>query len=156
MESTLTPDEVQSWASYPETLLVLDPGDHEAVVDLRRPLGEQERARLRGVTSGKPFAVVTACNPRGRTVSAAENAARHAALVEQVTNAGLFGGIVHGRSPDGLHEEPGVAVCTQDQAEAVRLAREWEQSALFLFDGQVVWLIGALVAHPAMALPVTQ
>ncbi len=100
------------------------------------------------------FAVRTACNPRGRVVSASENDRRAAALYEWLNDRRIPFVRAAGLSPDGEHEEPGVAV-SLPQGDAVRLAVRYEQSALYRFDGERFWIVGALVETTPIPLPLS-
>ena len=149
-----------SWAAYAETLLALGPVDGDGVadtdgvaVDLREALTPNHRVALAGLGLQAPFAVLTAHNPRGRIVDAEENGRRGALLVAALARAGVPWIPAVGMSPDGSHREPGVAAHLPLPV-AARTAAEWEQSAFFWFDGDVFWLVGALVDAPPARLPV--
>lgn len=142
-----------SWASYAQTVLALGP-DLTTHIDLRAPLTQQGRAAIANLGLKTTFAVLTACNPRGRTVGAAENHRRAAALCAWLNERQVPFVRAAGRSPDGTHQEPGVAVPIP-QADAVRLAVLYEQSALFWFDADCFWIIGALVDAEPVRLPLS-
>jgi len=55
-------------------------------------------------------------------------------------------------SPDGSHCECSVAV-TMPREEALDLAREMRQVAIFWFDGKLFWILGALVETDPLMLP---
>jgi len=59
---------------------------------------------------------------------------------------------VTGSSPDGAHRERGFAVWLE-RDDVVAIARRFEQSAIFWFDGGAFWLVGALVDAKARPLP---
>ena len=149
-----------SWAAYADTMLVFRPGhgvgggaSDGLPVDLREVLTGDLRRALAELELPAPFAVLTAHNPRGRVVDAAENARRGAALVAALARAGVPWIAAVGMSPDGSHREPGVAAHLP-LPDAARTAVEWEQSAFFWYDGGAFWLVGALVDAPPARLPV--
>ena len=55
-------------------------------------------------------------------------------------------------SPDRTHCECSVAVI-MEQREAIELARELEQVAIFWFDGSRFWILGAIVDADPLMLP---
>ena len=55
-------------------------------------------------------------------------------------------------SPDRSHCECSIAV-TMPQREALDLAREMRQVAIFWFDGNRFWILGALVEADPLMLP---
>ena len=89
---------------------------------------------------GAPFGVLTACNPLGRLISSEDNQARDQALAAHLHRAGWASVRATGRSPGGQHREPGFAV-PASQAELLRIAETFEQTAIFWFDGRVFWLV---------------
>jgi hypothetical protein len=76
------------------------------------------------------WAFVSACNPASRRLSAAENAARHAALLAQVKGLGkpVFSG--RGEADDGDWCEPSILVVGMAEAGAVALGRAFGQNAV--------------------------
>lgn len=85
------------------------------------------------------FAVVTACDPRGRKYPAAANRARDTALRRRLDEAGLTRFRVTGGSEDGTHQEPGWGVaCSRDAARA--LAAEFAQDAFYWVSGDRIYL----------------
>lgn len=149
----MTPDDDPSWGSYAQTILALGP-DLATRIDLRAPLTPQDHAVLAVLGLATTFAVLAACNPRGRVVGAAENDHRAAALHGWLNGRRVPFVRAAGLSPDGEHEEPGVAV-SLPQEDAVRLAVRYEQSALYWFDGEHFWIVGALVETPPVLLPLS-
>jgi len=81
------------------------------------------------------------------------NAESSSNLLRRVKGTGCFLAPARGESPDGVHQEPG-AVCALELDDAIALACELGQSALFWFDGDTLWLVGALVEAAPLALPV--
>src|SRR5687768_7006634 len=139
-----SPDQLDpDWHRYPDTVLHFRT-QPALSVDLREPIGRDaveamERIGLRG-----PFAVMTAHDPRGRDESAEVNAQRAAALDEKLVELGVKFLHVEACSPDGSHCETSVAAMT-DRETATALARDMEQVAIFWFDGEKFWIVGALV-----------
>lgn len=121
-------------------------------IDLREPLSAKIRSRLGDFGLEMPFAVITPCNPVERQIDETENARRYHAFVSQLSATGSAFVDAVGESPDGKHQERGVALRTT-RDEAVRLAVAQEQSALFWYDGNSFWLIGALVQSTPTKLP---
>lgn len=147
-----SPDELDpDWHKYPDTVLHF--ATEPAVrIDLREPLGKDARAALEGIGLSGPFAVMTAQDPRGTNAPAAVNAQRAAELNSRLTALGAFFVEVDACSPDGAHCEASVAVVMEQQA-ATNLARELEQVAIFWFDGDTFWIVGALVHTDPVMLP---
>lgn len=141
-----------NWSLYPDTVLRLHHPSTPLTVDLRKSLVDVQCRLLRVMGPAEEFGIVTAFNPIGRSLSAAENEARHARLGALLVRDGLPHLPADGLSPDGRHREEGFAVWTSSQAVAL-LARRLEQSAYFWFDGIAFWIMGALVAVPPIRLP---
>ncbi len=140
-----------SWDAYGNTILEFPRSIHLRV-DLRDALRAPTLARLRALGLGTAFAVVTPCNGRGIRKPVAANTMRVRALREDLKRRGCRFVAVAGVSPDRRHREPGFGVeLTLDKA--VALARAWEQSALFWFDGKRFWLVPALAPGDAVPLP---
>lgn len=147
-----TPDQHDpDWPKYPETVLhfVTDP---KVSIDLRKALGPGDLSALGGVGFGEPFVVMTAFDPRGENLSREENDGRMARLESRLAESGYEFTGVDACSPDGEHCECSVAV-KMPREDAVELATEFEQVAIFWFDGRMFWIIGALVPADPMMLP---
>jgi hypothetical protein len=156
------PDEAErqdSYQAYPETVLTFEGGPR---LDLRRPLGSEERRDLARLELGPSFAVLTAENPGGDSPEhlgadqAAErdreNIRRTLRLEERLAREGVPFRRVEGTAPDGSHRERCVAVAMSREA-AERLAGTKDQVALFWYDGERFWLWPAQVAEEPRALP---
>lgn len=130
------------WSSYPETILAIGDPRTPIRVDLRRPLDQSDLDALLALPIGIPFGVVTAADPVGRQLSDADNRVRYEALRERIEFSGLCHIRADGVSPDGSHREEGSAIHASRE-EVCRLAREFEQSAFFWFDGDALWLVDA-------------
>jgi hypothetical protein len=148
----MKPADDPSWDSYYRTRLELLE-DRSMVVDLARPISAGTFASLLALGVGPTFAVLTACNPRGRLVNVAENIRLLGLLVEELYLLGLASVPTDGVSPDGLHREVGVAVSLDDKEAAAELARKYGQSAFYWFDGADMWLVGGLVEVADRRLP---
>lgn len=148
----MRPEDDPSWARY--RAAVLEVGTTPTLrIPLTEPVAPAARARLAAHGFGGPFAVLTACNPRGRPIDAAENARRHAALEARVASEGWRALPCDGLDPHEPHREQGMALLL-DEAAAVALACALEQSAIYWWDGDRFWLVPALVQGDREALPV--
>jgi hypothetical protein len=139
------------WPRYPETILrfSLEPS---LEVDLRESPSEEDLSRLRAAGFGVPFAVLTAFDPRGQDLSREENEKRMRDLRRRLEGLGYRFVDVDACSPDGQHCECSVAVI-MEQGDAIALARELEQVAIFWFDGKHFWIMGAIVESDPLLLP---
>jgi Protein of unknown function (DUF3293) len=147
-----TPDQHDpDWPRYPETVLTFATRP-PLEIDLRQIPFDSALAQLRAAGFGKPFAIVTAFDPDGRNLSAAENEQRKQELDRRLTSTGYRFVQVDCCSPDRSHCECSVAV-TMPQREALDLAREMRQIAIFWFDGSRFWILGALVDADPLMLP---
>ncbi len=138
----MRPGDDPGWSAYAGTILLVH-GPVPAEIDLSRPIGAKERAVF--LAAGLPgcFGLVTAENPRGRNADPAENAVRRARLDAELAAAGPRPVRVDGLSRDRRRVEIGVALAWP--LEGVRqLARRWDQSAIYWYDGDAMWVIGAL------------
>ncbi|MFL5479335.1 MAG: DUF3293 domain-containing protein [Gemmatimonadaceae bacterium] len=139
------------WPLYPETILRFS-FEPPLAIDLRAVPGEDALTRLRAEGFGEGFAVLTAFDPRGEDLSAEENAKRKRDLDRRLSMLGYRFVDVDACSPDGAHCECSVAV-TMDQKDAIDLARELEQVAIFWFDGKQFWILGGIVEADPLMLP---
>lgn len=139
------------WPRYPETILSFSTNP-PVEIDLRRIPSESALSLLKTAGFGDPFAVLTAFDPRGRNLSPAENETRKRDLDERLSASGYKFAHVDACSPDRSHCECSVAV-TMPQKEALDLARELEQVAIFWFDAKRFWILGAIVEADPLILP---
>jgi hypothetical protein len=147
-----TPDQHDpDWPKYPETVLHFAT-DPKVTIDLRVVMGAEDHAALRRIGLGEPFVVMTAFDPRGENLSREENDARAERLDARLRESGYSFTRVDACSPDGEHCECSVAV-KMPRDDAVKLATEFEQVAIFWFDGEMFWIIGAWVEADPMMLP---
>ena len=148
----LTPSDDSAWSHYAETVLEIARDDRPLRIDLRTPLDEPDRRALAMLGPSASFGIVTAANPAGAPVDPAANERRHSALQGWITEHGYAHRAATGSSPDGQHTEHGFAVWLE-RDDVVSIARRFDQSAIFWFDGGAFWLVGALVDAPARKLP---
>jgi hypothetical protein len=147
-----TPDQHDpDWPRYPETVLDFA-ATPRVVIDLRTIPADGQIESLKAAGLGQPFAIMTAFDPRGKNLSAAENEKRKRALDERLRASGYEFTPVDCCSPDKSHCECSVAV-VMPQQKALDLARELEQVAIFWFDGKRFWILGALVETDPLMLP---
>ncbi|MDP9205169.1 MAG: DUF3293 domain-containing protein [Gemmatimonadota bacterium] len=147
-----TPDQHDpDWPRYPET--VLEFGTTAALeIDLRHIPSDDAVAALRAAGLDGPFAIITAFDPRGQNLRPPQNERRKQELDERLLASGHRFTHVNCCSPDRSHCECSVAV-VMPKDEAIDLARELEQVAIFWFDGQRFWILGALVETDPLMLP---
>jgi hypothetical protein len=139
------------WPKYPETILSF--ATTPAIeIDLRAipPRDALNGLARAGLT--EPFAIMTAFDPRGENLSAEENDERRRLLEQRLNKLGYSFVTVDCCSPDRSHCECSVAVVMPQEA-AIALAKELEQVAIFWFDGQRFWIVGAMVETDPLMLP---
>jgi len=147
-----TPDQHDpDWPRYPETILTFSTKP-KLEIDLRAVPPDKTLTDLKRIGFADPFAVLTAFDPQGRDLSQSENEKRRRDLSERLERSGYRFVDVDACSPDHSHCECSVAV-VMPQEEALTLARELEQVAIFWFDGARFWIIGALVETDPLMLP---
>jgi hypothetical protein len=149
---TTTPDQHDpDWPRYPETILIF--ATQPAVeIDLRDIPPEAALLTLKSAGLAGPFAIITAFDPRGHDLSTAENEERRRALDRRLSASGYKFARVDCCSPDRSHCECSVAVAMREE-DAIALAKELEQVAIFWFDGARFWILGALIDTDPMMLP---
>jgi hypothetical protein len=149
---TVTPDQQDpDWPRYPETVLAFATKP-PVEIDLREIPSDGTVAALKAAGLGEPFAIITAFDPRGENLSAAQNEKRKRDLDERLRSTGYRFAHVDCCSPDRSHCECSVAV-PMPQDKAIDIARELEQVAIFWFDGKRFWILGALVETDPLMLP---
>ena len=147
-----TPDQHDpDWPRYPETILDFATSPR-LVIDLREIPADGKIAALKAAGLDRPFAIMTAFDPRGKNLSAAENQKRKRELDERLLPLGSTFVEVDCCSPDRSHCECSVAL-TMPREKALDLAREMQQVAIFWFDGRRFWILGALVETDPLMLP---
>lgn len=154
--------DLEKWKQYPNTVLEFD-GSPALRIDLRQPVTVAARDGLRRLGLTGPFAVLTAENPCGENVEDAptdrqadareeRNERRTSRLENALVRDGTAFALVDGVSPDGSYREHCLAILLPE-ADAVELARQLEQLALFWFDGDAFWLLPAEAEQPPTRLP---
>ncbi|HET9064782.1 MAG TPA: DUF3293 domain-containing protein [Gemmatimonadales bacterium] len=135
----MRPEDDPSWASYARTILEFR-GTEPVRVDLARPIGPRAQAAF--LAAGLPgcFGLVTPENPRGTRADPEANARRWHQFRQALPGTAVP---VDGLDPDSAHRERGVGL-GWPRSRVLALARQWEQSAIYWFDGHAMWVIGAL------------
>jgi hypothetical protein len=138
----MRPEDDPGWATYAETILVF-PGPDLLEIDLSCPVPLAVAKRLEARGLDRPFGLVTPENPRGHRSSPEDNDSRLERFLAELDRHGRHYQRVDGLSPDRRHAERGVAL-PWPQEDVVALARQWEQSAIYWWDGVRFWVVGAL------------
>ena len=139
------------WSRYPETILEF--ATTPAIgIDLRKVPSKDAIEGLKTAGFGQPFAIITAFDPRGENLSLAENDKRTERLHARLRSTNYRFVLVDCCSPDGSHCECSFAVVIP-QDEALDLARELEQVAIFWCAGARFWILGALAEADPLMLP---
>ena len=147
-----TPDQHDpDWPRYPETILRFAT-QPPLSIDLRRVLSADDLSALSKLGLDGPFAVMTAFDPRGENLSPEENEQLSRRLERKLRDGGYDFLRVDACSPDGDHCECSVAV-KMPKDRAVEIALEFEQVAIFWFDGGQFWIVGALLETDPVMLP---
>jgi len=147
-----TPDQHDpDWPRYPETILTFS-SRPKLEIDLRAIPSDETLTALQRIGFGDPFAVLTAFDPQGRDLSDSDNERRRRDLDVRLQRGGYKFVDVDACSPDRSHCECSVAV-VMPQQDAIALARELEQVAIFWFDGARFWILGAIVESDPLMLP---
>jgi len=142
---------VDEWAPYRTAHLGFgDPESLSLAVD--RPWTAGDLDQLRSLGLDGPFAVVTAHHPHERRLDAAENDRRHEALLAETRRHRLIAVACTGRSPDSKHQEEGVAIACPLSI-AASIARKFEQSAIYWWDGSSLWIEPVLSPRVRERLP---
>ncbi len=143
----------EAWSSYPETVLVFA-GEPEMMIDLREVVPPATKNALQAMGLDEPFSVLTSYNPRGETISAAENDRRFKELTSELESAGVSYLVMDACSPDRSHCECSV-VLKGDRETAIDIAKRWEQVAIFWYDGGRFWIYGGIFDIEPIPLPVS-
>ena len=118
-----------------------------AVVTLSLPTGS---AVLRPADPGTtddfgfdaPVHIITAFNPAGVEADPHENEARHHALCVMLEQRELWWHGSVGSAPDGSFAEPGCAVLAMDTEDALEVAREFGQRAIYVWTEESLRILG--------------
>jgi hypothetical protein len=147
-----TPDQHDpDWPKYPETVLYFSTTP-PITIDLRDAVSPESVEGLKRCGLGEPFAIMTADDPKGEDLPERENEKRRRELDERLSGRGYNFVAVDCCSPDRSHCECSVAV-TMPRGEAIALAKELQQVAIFWFDSERFWILGALVDTDPLMLP---
>lgn len=147
----MQPDDDPSWSRYTQTILEMLE-DRSLAIDLRREIGADARRALSQHGFGAGFVVLTAWNPLGRSTDEATNRERDHALRAWLDARHIHWVPADGVSPDRKHREEGVAAVMSVES-GRELAMRYEQSAIYAYDGAMMWLLGALVSTAPLPLP---
>jgi hypothetical protein len=143
----MRPEDDPGWDEYSSTILIVD-GEPPLEIDLALPVGDDVRKGLVARGLDRPFGILTPCNPRGRRLGARENEERFGRFMVELDASGRRYVRIDGATRDRTYIETGVGIIAP-RGEVVALAREWEQSAIYWWDGDGFWVVGALtVAEP--------
>jgi hypothetical protein len=119
----------EHWDEYAVAGFTYWPGD-------AAPVSVAPRADGRFVGSF-PFVVptcfVTAHNPGGPVIDAAENDLRHAAFLDDIASHGWVWFPAVGGDPAGSHTEDGVLLLDSDPSDALALAARFDQDAIYVW-----------------------
>lgn len=131
-------NELSAWVSlWLHTRILVRVGGREIEVDSASDL-------VRSLAPASlPLAVITAYNPMGLSHEQAENEAANVALRERLRELGFHPLPAVGRAVTGDWEEPGFAVSDLGQDDALALAREFGQLALFWVETDTVSALAA-------------
>ena len=91
--------------------------------------------------------ILTACNPRSVQLTETENADRHKALGKQIEELGLPHFYTRGFDPkesENQWSEDGYAVVGNYRDVVMKLAEEWEQNAVFVWEPHLWTILGVL------------
>lgn len=135
-------------STYANTVLVFE----HLVIDLAKPITTGQREGLASVGLDVPFGIVTAFNPHGTNKSAGENAERMSKLEKQLADSGFEFVRVDGCSADRSHCECSAAVKASLE-DVLSIAKQWEQIAIFWWDGKSFWLHEAMSETEPRKLP---
>ncbi len=119
---------------------ILELGADRITVGVEVALDGDTIVRLQTLGVGPAFAVVTPFNPLGRVLSDPDNQRRLAEFRQQLERQRLRAVPADGWSPDRTHLERGMA-CDSTLEQGLALGRQWEQLAIFWFDGERVMLV---------------
>ncbi|HKG96009.1 MAG TPA: DUF3293 domain-containing protein [Gemmatimonadaceae bacterium] len=158
---TAKPDQ-EKWKQYPNTVLEFSTAP-ALRIDLRKPVESEAVEGLRAIGLTGPFAVLTAENPCGENVEDAptdrqadareeRNERRTGRLEAELLRRGTTFARVDGVSPDGSYREHCLAILLPED-QAVELAKQLDQLALFWFDGEAFWLLPAEADQAPTRLP---
>ena len=138
---------------YANTVLEFNDDGAPRAIDLRRPMGAEEHKLLTDLRLQAPFAVITAFNPHGQDGSPG-NPERQNELEMLLREEGVPFVRLDGCSPDLSHREASVAVHVSEER-AREIAIRFGQDAIFSYDGETFYLVGALEPLGRVSLPLS-
>jgi len=138
-KTTLDPN----YGHYYRTVLEFHIEDQRLCVPLDRPVDTGTAYDLNCYCPGPGFVVITAFNPRGISINEDQNEARQEQLEVRMMDQRIPYLRCDGLDPDSDHRERGIAV-HMDRPTAHDLGVEFEQSAMYWFDGSRFWLVPVL------------
>lgn len=97
----------------------------------------------------RQFAIITAYNPEGIVSSVAENIQRNK-ILERKLKPFSWQNII-GASPDLSHQEQSFAL-QSSQEQALTLALEFQQNAIYWVENEELWLLPVLMDNPKVLL----
>ena len=125
------------WAEYAVAGFTYWPDDGPPVSVAPRADGPIESS----FGPGGSACFVTAHNPGGPIIDAAENDRRHRALLNDVAEQGWTWFPAIGGDPGGSHTENGVLLLDADTDDALALATRFEQDAIYVWRADAFELI---------------
>lgn len=141
----------RDWGDFPNTVLRFA-GAADPTVDLRKPIVPEQLVPLEQLGLGCAFGIVTGENPMGITQPAERNRDLSARLKRAIEASGIPNIHVDACSPDHSHCERSVAVVAPLES-VVKLAYEFDQLAIFWFDGSAFWIVPARSNRERVRLP---
>jgi uncharacterized protein DUF3293 len=138
-EDTLDPN----YDHYYRTVLEFHIEAELILVRVDQPIDAGVSHDLNVYCPGPGFVVLTAFNPRGIEVDPDENEARQDQLEVRLMEQRRQFVRCDGFDPDSDHRERGVAV-HMERPDAHDMGVEFEQSAMYWFDGSRFWLVPIL------------
>jgi hypothetical protein len=108
------------------------------------PSEDAECAGAWPFSQARTIAVVTAYNPLGRTAESDENARAQQALVSEMLDRGVLFAQAVGIALDGGWSEPSFALLETSVDDAVALARQFGQAAIFVLTPSALELISCI------------
>lgn len=97
------------------------------------------------------FVIVTAHNPKGKTLSHFANRCAHQRLIQSVRLLGYSYSEIIGQSPDGAHQELSLAVACS-LAQGYKLAKKFQQNAIYWVSRDKLSLHGVRFAMSPVGL----
>jgi hypothetical protein len=131
--------ESSAWDAYVGAVIRIEAPDG---VTWLRPAPATVSSGVYPDPAGRTIFVITAHNPGGRTVPAAENAAAQARLLAELERRGLTWWPAAGGDPSWTHVEASAAVVGLTEAEALELGAQFGQDAIFVLTPHSRQVVG--------------